>query len=1169
MGRESRNILAKLRRRLHATLRRSLLAEIAFGAVLTGGALLLLWLLMSGIEAQLWLAPGFRDGLLFAFIAAAAGLGGWFVMRPALRYFGVIPSHSEDAIARRVGAAYPQVSDRLVTLLQLAEGRGSPAPAPFIDHAVQRLGMDMEEVPFEQMEDFGRARGASRLVLAPIFGVFLFLLAAPGTFFDASHRLLSPGTYFQRPAPFHLSVSPGAVQVVEGDSLVITVRARGDEMPDRIHLGIRHRGEAHVERIALTSGGSGHFSHTLCNIRAPFSYRASAEPVTTKWHEVALSERPLVRRLQVQLEYPDYTLLPEKSLRPHVGDISALPGTRVHLEAGLTGAAVAHAAIVFGDGSTETLALADNTAGGVFMLTRAGSYHIRLESPEGINNMAPIEYELELTSDAPPSIAILAPGPVSELDASLRAGLKLHLTDDYGFAALRLYYRLAESRYGDTSATFQSIDLPLELPRRLDQQVAYEWLLRTSTRLDLVPGDVVEYFLKVWDNDSFAGYKSARTPVHRLVLPSLAEKYEQLEDQQQETRSELDDLMQNSERLDQEFDELQRSLRRTRQPDWEDQRQVSELQQRQLQMQQQAEQLTRSLDEMMRTMEQSNLVEPRTMELYRELQQVAREIQTPELREALEQLQQAMENMNPRMMQEALQNFEFSEEQFQQRLERTLSLFEQMRMKQNLGEAARRAEELAKREEQLAGQTEDLQREQAEEEAGTRGGDDDASKAEVDEGEDKGAERSQEQRQKREALARDQGQAQEQLESLKEELLELQEQMQESPTAPKQDMQKLMQKMQRQNPSQKMERNQEALRRNELGKAKKGQQQLQQQFQQMQAQLQQMQKSMQGKQRQINLAGLRGALSDVLQLSTQQEDLQTSVSNAAPGSPRVRAYARRQSSMAENLTTVADSLQALAKSIPQMRRAVQEQAGSSLKSMRDATSSLTDSQANIAAGLQKRSMMHLNELALLLANLLEDMRNKSGSKGSGKSAQQMRQQMQQMSGRQQQLNKQIQRLLNDMQGQRLSTDQQQRLRQLAQQQQALRKQLQQMSRNEEAASQLLGDLQKIAEQMKESIDEMRQHNVSRETVQRQRQILQRMLDSQRSIRKQGTTNKRKSNTGETVEREGPGDLPDSGEEVDRLRRALIRAIETGYTPEYEELIKRYFQLLQELEEEGQ
>src|SRR5690606_14349296 len=159
----------------------------------------------------------------------------------------------------------------------------------------------------------------------------------------------------------------------------------------------------------------------------------------------------------------------------------------------------------------------------------------------------------------------------------------------------------------------------------------------------------------------------------------------------------------------------------------------------------------------------------------------------------------------------------------------------------------------------------------------------------------------------------------------------------------------------------------------------------------------------------------------------------------------------------------------------------------------------------------------------------------------------------------QQLKEQIQQFLNDMQGNRLSVDQPPRLEQMRAQQQAIQRQLRQINRNPEARGKTLGDLNKIAEQMEETIQELQRRNVDQRTVDRQRQILQRLLDAQRSMHERGEEKKREGREGRDVPRESPGEVSPA-EEAEKLRRDLIRALESGYAPDYEELIKRYFEL---------
>ena len=1174
-------------------MRRITLAELAFGCVFVLGALSTLWLLIVSLEASFWLDTTARSVLSYGLLAAALGLAARFLARPILQLTGILNGPSEESVARRIGRHYPQVSDRLLNLLDLADGRRSEAPNPLIDRAVRMLAGDVDPVSFEQVEDFQAARQAGRFALIPVLGLSLFLAAAPTTFLNASYRLLSPSEHFAQPAPFQLAVTPGPTDVVKGDSLEITVQARGSALPQQVTLALQNEDEEHVERIQLTAGETAHFHHTLVNVRKPLRYRVESDPVTTQWYPVTLTERPLLRTLQVTLDFPDYTGIPSQHLDPNVGDVEALPGTNVQVEA-QTGSNTALAYLRFQDGTRDTLSLEEATASGSFTLQNEGSYQVLLKNERGVTNRAPISYSLQLLSDAPPSIALVEPDAAATLDKSLQSALRMRINDDFGFAALRLYYRLAESRYEEPQDAFQRIDLPLKNPRQLSQEVIYNWLLSETTALDPVPGDVIEYYVRVWDNDAVAGYKSARTATHKLRLPSLEEQYEKVNKEQEQAESNLDEALQETQSLERQFRQLREELRRKNEAGWEDERQLEQLRKRQQEIEKQVDKATRRLEELTRKMEQNELVSEETLNLYKELQRVMDEVNSPELQEAMQKLQEAMQNMDLKQMQKALQNVSLNEQRYQQRLKRTLELFKKAQVQQQLQEVARRTEELAEQQKELARQTKQQQNRQeaseggkapqeqkessppAERESRRQNQADKTPGAKRQRGDQqpRDSRRSDAASQQKEAgsspqektpeeLAREQQEASKSMQEVEKKIDELRKKMQGMRSAPKQQMQQMQQRLKKQQLPQQMQQNSRQLRQEQFQKAQQGQQQMQKQLQQMQQQMQQMQQNMKGRQMKMNMAGLRHALSDILTLSHQQEGLRAAIRGASSNSPQLRDYAQRQQKLSEGLNNIADSLQQLARNIPQMRREVQKEAGEAQQAMRTAVDQLTERRAGRAAGHQKSSMMHLNELGLLLSDLLNQMQNSSGGSGN-MSMQQMQQQLQQMAGQQQGLNKKMQQFLNKIQGNRLSIDQQKRLAQMARQQQAIQRELEKLSRNRGVKGKALGDLQKVAEQMEETIKEMRRRNVNRKTIERQRQIHSRLLDAQRSLRERGKSKKREGSEGQDVQRKSPEEVTPA-EEAEQLRRALIRALENGYAPDYEELIKRYFQLLQQSE----
>ena len=1189
MSEHTARLVERLRARLQRTIRRRLGADVAVGTSIVIGTGATLWLLAAVLESLLWLPSLGRTLLLIGIALGVLVATGLYLARPLSHLLGITSPPSEKAMARTIGQHYPDVSDRLVNLLDLAEGQRSDAPDAWIDQAVQHLGEAVDPVPFEEIEDFATARRAAGLTTLPVVAVLAFLLAAPSTFLDASERLLAPQTEFERPAPFQLAIQPGNVRLVKGDSLQITVSATG-ETPDRLTLLTQPDGQDRPEALTLSADSMGRFRHVVPGIRQSLRYRVEAAPVQSPWYTVDVTARPMVRRLNVTVTPPRYTGLPERTLDANVGDVTGLPGSRVTVRARLGGPDVQSATLVFDDGTERPLDIENGTATGSFPLTREGEYRLRLLSTTDIRNRAPIRYQTALRADARPSIAFLAPEPDATIDDDLVAQLRLRMSDDFGFSRMMLHYRLAEKSYGAPQAEFSSLDIPVEQPRQLDQEVVHQWLLAQDSGLDLVPGDVVAYYVEVWDNDAVAGFKAARTATQRLRLPSLAESYKELEEQQNSTEEQMEQLQDEAEQMGEQFRDLRDELRRTQDADWEDQRQMDQLKQRQQSLEEGVNELSRQMQEMTQQMQEDNLTSPETTEMYQELQRVIEEIDSPELREALQKLQDSMKDLDLRQMQQALEDFEFNEQQYRERMQRALDLFKQLKAQQQLDELARRAEDLQKRQDRLSEETErrmkqdegdvepsdtaatDANDAEAPDESTSSAPESQTSESENAHPEHSDAQRAQDPTEStsdsNEDLAQEQERSAEEMEQLMKKLQEMATEMQDVPASPQEQMEQMQQQMQQQNLPEQMRQNSEQLRQNQLNEAQQGQQQMSQQLQQMQQRLQQMKQGMQGQQQQMNMAGLRTALDNILRLSRSQEEMRTSVSALSAESPVLREFAQEQETLSGGLQTVSDSLRNIARRVPQMSRTVQKQTGDALRAMDRATESLSERNAPRATGHQKTSMMHLNELALLLSDLLDQMQNQQGGGGGGMSMQQMMQQLQQMSGQQQKLNQQIQQMLNDMQGNRLSTDQQQRLQQLAEQQRRIQEQLKTLSdEGQEAGNDVLGDLNRIAEQMEDTIEELQQGQQSPRTIERQRQILTRMLQAQQSLRTQGREKKRRGQRAEEIDRrESPEDITPQ-EQADRLRRDLIRALESGYAPDYEALIRRYFELLQQSEDQ--
>jgi hypothetical protein len=1141
MSETSRQRVEVIQDRVRRTAHRIAFADILSGVLITGGVIAGFWIVLSTAEAMLWMPSTVRTGLVTLVALASLSLAIVLVAYPLARWFAPALRPSERDIALRIGTAFPDIGDRLASLLDLAAGRSSSASEPFRDRAILLLDQRLAPVPFERYEDFSRPRRSALLAgWAPVL-LLLLLGLSPAGLRDASSRLLAFGIEFEPPAPFALSVSPGDIELSRGDDLRIEVRATGMQMPTSGVVEYVAEGSDRIEAAPLTGDGQGSFSHVIEQVRTSLTYRIVADEVASPWYEVYLVDRPFIRELVLDIEYPAYTGLPPSRQTGHRGDITAIRGSRIRVTTTTAGPEISSARIAFENGEEVELAVNDQSAEGSFVLERDDSYRIVLEGENGTTNPDPIRHDITVLSDEAPRVSILSPEPEHVPSEDLLTAVQARILDDFGFSRIELAFKLVESRYRTPDGREHVSAIPLASPTPREQDIGFAWRL-SGTGIDPLPGDVIEYHIRVWDNDAVSGPKMGRSAVQRIRIPSLTERYRESDERQSTIEDDLQRLREDAEQMRRDYERLRDNVRSRQEADWQSQREVEALQQRQADMEDRADQLARELDALTRDMEQNDMLSSETLETYRELQRVIEEINSPELQDALRQLQEALEELDMSRLQEGMQQYEFNEQQYQQRLERTLELFQRLRAIQELEQVERLAEELANRQEALGEQSEALESSEQNGETPTGG-------------------------EERERLADEQERLGEDVRDLEDKLQDVGDKLREIRRSDPEKMDAIREDLRRQQLPEKMKQSADQLRNNDSD-SREGQQSAQEQLEQLQQQLSDMRAGMQGAQMNLNLSGLRRTLRDVIQLSRDQEGMQQATVQQGAGSPGLRDMARGQMRLAEGVGTVADSLHALSGQIPQMTREVQRHTGDALREMQVATEALSDRSSREASTRQRSSMMHLNELALMLSDLLDQlMDQQSGDGEGGMSLENMADQLQQMSQQQRDLNQQIQQFLNETQGERMTPDQQERLRQMAAQQDDIRRQLRQLSREQLARDQIANELNRVAEQMTETIRELQRQGASRETIERQQQILTRLLQAENSLQQRGEDDTRRGRTGDQDTRPSPPEI-ERQREIETLRRDLIRALESDYARDYQDLIRRYFELLRREVEPG-
>lgn len=1125
----AREVLTSIHNWMAGLRRAVMMNRLASGALLSLAGLILISLAVLLLETVGRFSGSVRAVLLAVWGLSALLAVGLGIVWPLLRYTVFAPS--DKKLAGDYAEAIPHVKDRVLNALQLLERVESANKEGYSTDLMLEAGRGVAEdlVPINPKSLPDKRSVKSGLRYAMVMGVaaVLLLTLAGRPMLSAAERVMKPNEEFARPAPFTLSITPGNAELVRGDSLLVNIHAEG-EIPPQITLTRMEIGKIAGEPITL-SGDNGDFRYTYKGITSSFNYWAYSGRVTTEQYKVAVRELPAVRFLSVRLTPPAYTGLEEKVLEENVGDISAVVGTNAKLSIASTKPLKA-ATVEFlkaGTGDEEitgTLDLHPDGSRGeaVFEIKENGYYRIQLTDADGYQNKDAILYRITARPDEYPLVNLRSPGSDIDIAANSQVPIVAEAVDDFGFTRMNLrYYQPSpfEQNQDPPDSDYETVPLTYNM---VEQGRAVGEYVFDLSPLGLLPEDQVLIFVEVWDNDRISNPKRAKSETRTLRYPSMAEIFEQEEQQSDQQQMTLGDLLKESADLREKVEEAVEEFKSNPDMNWERKKEIEQLMEKQQQMNQVLEKVADAIERAQLQNEIRSMFSPEITDKMRQIQELVQDVITPEMRKALEKMAEALQQPTEEEMRQALENFKMTQENFERALDQTLNMLKQMQIEKKLDELSRRLDELGRQQEQL--------------------------NEKMDSNAPKNAEQN----------AKQQEELSKEMKKIEQEMRELAQQMQQEKMQQSQQAQQLQQEMDKENLSEQMEQNSDGMKMCQNSSCKKSGKQIRRKMAEFAQQMQNMREQMQNDQMAETLEKMERVRDQMLDLSMRQEQLAKSCASVEGASSQMADLAEEQENLKQALSRINQDMREMAREsmsvTPQLLASMNE----ALNQMQRACDASQERDSRTTAHYCKQSLAALN-IALKnqsqACSQCQSQCNKPNSNSTCNKAGSM-------AKKQQSLRQQCSSMCNNP-GQ-LTQGEQATMQRLANEQSALAKSAQELAAEAAASRQSLGKLDDVAKEMEEVADELRNRNVSQRTLEKQEKIESRLLDFQRANREREFSPRRRATTGIDMVRTSPRELPEKPGK-DQLREDLLRALDAKYTPDYEELIRNYFDALSKWE----
>ena len=962
-----------------------------------------------------------------------------------------------------------------------------------INASIEQKISAIKSIKFNTAIDLYKNKKHIKWLAIPLLIVLLLFMSGKEYIITESSARIINHNMFFEPKPPFNLFIKNDLKVIQYNDWVLDVTIKGREIPSSLFI------ETEDNIFKLSNINKNRFSHTIKGVTKDLIFYITAGGYKIGPYKLEALTMPKIIDLEIKLNYPEYTGISNKIIKNN-GDISAPEGTIMDLNIKTKGAD--YICIIYDNDTLQQQTL------GSFNykkhLYKTGDYKIITSNK---NNLQDTLYQsISITKDKYPKITV-AENYDSISSTHLFNG---EIEDDYLTSKLVFNY---EQKINDsTISQFQEINI-----KQLNNEKFFFQF--NFNELNLNEGDNVKYYFTVWDNDKINGHKKTNSASYLYEPLSKKNKLIIKDIENKKTRNSLSSSIELTDEIKKDIEDLKKALLEKKEMGWEEKKKAEELLKKHQQLE---EQIKHTQQQNSKNITNQKNLKPEIFKKQKELENLMKSLLNDEEKELLKEMKKMIEELNKEKLKSLLDKLNKNNTDLEKELERELELFKQLDFEQKVEEAIEKVNDLKELQNNLLEKTEN-------------------KKSQAD------------------SLAKTQDELIKKMNSIEEDLEELRKknmELENKNTIPET-------KEKEEDIKESMKKSHENLINNKKQKSKKSQQEAVKKIEELENDLLNMQAQGGSEQQVENMEALRQILENLITVSFDQEDLMAQVKITPRKSSKFVTIIQLQKILSDNSKIIEDSLFNLSKRVVQIQSTINKEISSINNNITKSIKHLEERDVNKSIEKQQFTMTAINNLALLLSEILEQMQrdldmqasqcNKPRNCNKPKNCNSPS--MSELNKSQKKLNQKIKKKKNgkkDGEGGRGAKE----LVELSKQQEEIRRRLMEL-RDELGQNGEKGKIDKILEDMEENETDIINNNITIETINRQREILTRLLEAEKATREQDEDDKRSSNEWLFKTKPNTKEYLDYIKEK-KAQEELLKTIPVQLKPYYKKKVTLYF-----------
>ncbi len=1029
-----------------------------------------------------------------------------WVLFPILKLVKLSSQLSEEEAAKIIGKQFPEVADKLLNVLQLKQQNSENLS--LLEASIHQKSLDLNPISFRSAVNFLENKRYLKYVFIPVF-IFLGLQLTDSEkiITESSARILDYNTEYLIAPPFEFVLLTKEMECIQNENFKITLKLEGEAQPVDAYI------ELNGLPIKMKKQANHEFVYTLTNLQKSKTFTFNAGGLYSKKHQIKVLAAPSIVKFNLKLDYPNYTHKKDETLE-NTGEVLVPEGTKAYWEFNTEN--TASLSVLWADKKQEATNIDDNSYR--FSKTASHTTHYTLlPANEQVNSLDSVKYLFKVLKDGYPIVDVSEVMDSTQLKTRYFKG---EIKDDYGFSKLQFIIK-------NTNTNWDSI-VPIEFNN--DLSIDNFFFVFDMTPMHLRAEDGLEYYFEVYDNDGINGAKRSQSKSFEFKVPSKEDLQKQEAEHTDELKTSLEENVELAKELQEEFEELRRKLLEKEELSWEDKQLVDELLEKQKKLEKNIDQIAQKNKEKNKIKNEFSEQDKRILDKQKQLEELMEELITDEMRELFDEMETRMDEMKTDEWMEKLEELQLNNEDLEKELDRNLEMLKKFEFEQALEENIDELKELKEKQKELQKANEEKTKPQ-------------------------------------EKITEEQEKLNEEFKNLSEKLDDLHtknEELEEQENL--EDTKELQDSIQ-----QEMQESKENSESKKRKKTSKSQEEAMDKMEELQKKLEQAQQSASESGPAEDMDALRQILENLVDLSMEEEALLTGLAETTKNDPDYVRLIHWQNKLSDDSKILEDSLYALSKRQVQIKATINREMSAITANFSKSLENMSERETNKALNKQQLVMTSANNLALMLSDVLQAMQEDLAKKTPGQQQCNKPGSGNPKPGDLKKMQKQLKEQLEKMKkgkekkgkGQKPKPGQGKDLAKMMGRQEMIRQQLQEMAEKiEESENGNAEGLREAIEKMEKTEEDIANDNITQETLNRQNQIIEHLLEAEKAEQERDKEEKREAKEADQL----PHQVQELLEEYQRnkLKQAeLLKTIPPKLRPYYKGKVKEYFQNIEQ------